>query len=121
MSDLPETLEELSARVDALEHRVRDLERRTAATVRSEAPASAAATVLDPAPELPSGEQIAGSFLLLGKSMLGIAGAYLLRALGASGVVPRILIAAVAIAYAIAWLVVASRAPSRMRLAPALY
>ncbi|HKD77148.1 MAG TPA: hypothetical protein VKB76_16700, partial [Ktedonobacterales bacterium] len=121
MSDLPETLEELAARIDALERRVGNLEHGATAVAQAEPPSLTAALALDSSPELPSGEQIAGTFLLLGKSMLGIAGAYLLRALGASGVVPRILIAAVAIAYAIAWLVVASRAPSRMRLAPALY
>jgi len=121
MNDLPETLEQLSARVDALERRVRDLEQGSAAPARFETPASTAAAVLGPGPELPSGEQVTGAFLLLGKSMLGIAGAYLLRALAESGVLPRLLIAAVAIAYAIAWLVAASRAPSRTRLAPALY
>jgi hypothetical protein len=121
MSGLPETIEELSARVGALERRVRDLEQGAAASARSAATASTAAAVLGPVPELPSGEQVSSAFLLLGKSMLGIAGAYLLRALAESGILPRLLIAAVAIAYAIAWLVAASRAPARMRLAPVLY
>ena len=120
MNGLPETLEELSARLDALERRVGKLEQRGAASARPEAPATMAA-VLGPPPDLPSGEQITGAFLLLGKSMLGIAGAYLLRALAESAVLPHLLIAAVAIAYAVAWLVAASRAPSQARLAPALY
>jgi len=119
MNELPETLEQLSARVDALERRVRDLEHGATSPARSEVPAATA--ILGPGPELPSGEQVTGAFLLLGKSMLGIAGAYLLRAVSESGVLPHLLIAAVAIAYAIAWLVAASRAPSRMRLAPVLY
>ena len=42
--------------------------------------------------------------------MLGIAGAYLLRAVAASNVAPRTVVAAMAIAYAFAWLVWASRA-----------
>src|SRR5215469_11781162 len=105
MSGLPETLEELSARLDALEGRVGKLEQGGAAQARSEAPASTAAAVLGPPPELPTGEQITGMFLLLGKSMLGIAGAYLLRALAESSVLPHLVIAAVAIAYAVAWLV----------------
>ncbi len=53
--------------------------------------------------------------------MLGIAGAYLLRALAASGVLPRILIAGLAIAYAIGWLVAASRTKAQARFAGALY
>jgi len=53
--------------------------------------------------------------------MLGIAGAYLLRALAESSVLPRMVIAAVAIIYAIAWLVAASRTSPRARFAPALY
>src|SRR5205814_3030101 len=57
----------------------------------------------------------------LGKSMLGIAGAYLLRAMAESGVLSRWLIAAVAIGYAIAWLVAASRTRARPRFASALY
>ncbi len=70
---------------------------------------------------VPSGEQVSGAFLILGKSMLGIAGAYLLRAVAASGVMPRLLITSVAIAYAIAWLVAASRASAKSRFAGGLY
>ncbi len=121
MSDRPETLEQLSARVDALEKRVRDLEVVSAAPAASETPASVLAAVIGPPTDLPRGEQVSGAFLLLGKSMLGIAGAYLLRALAESGILPRLLIAAVAIAYAIAWLLAASRARSRAGFAPALY
>jgi hypothetical protein len=120
MNHLPETLEQLAARVEALEQRVRELELASPAGVRpAELPAASAA--FGPASDLPSGEQISGAFLLLGKSMLGIAGAYLLRALAESNLLPRLLIAAVAIAYAIAWLVAASRASAKTRFAPALF
>jgi hypothetical protein len=51
-----------------------------------------------------------GTFSLLGKAMLGIAGAYLMRALAESSSLPRTAVAAAAIAYALAWLVWASRA-----------
>jgi len=114
----PETLEQLAARVDALEHRVHDLEHSPSAIIHSDVQPLASAAVPS---DLPSGEQISGAFLLIGKSLLGIAGAYLLRALADSSVLPRLLIAAIAIAYAIAWLVAASRLKPGMRFAPALY
>ncbi|HEY2419740.1 MAG TPA: hypothetical protein VGH84_17625, partial [Steroidobacteraceae bacterium] len=79
------------------------------------------ATATAPASDLPSGEQVSSAFLLLGKSMLGIAGAYLLRALAESSALPRLVTAAVAIVYAIAWLVAASRISARARFAGALY
>ncbi len=46
---------------------------------------------------------------MLGRAMLGIAGAFLLRALEEWGALPRPLVAAAAIAYAILWLVAAAR------------
>ncbi len=120
MNHLPETLEQLGARLEALEQRVRELELASPARVRpAELPVASAA--FSPAPDLPSGEQVSSAFLLLGKSMLGIAGAHLLRALAESNLLPRLLIAAVAIAYAIAWLVAASRASAKSRFAPALF
>jgi hypothetical protein len=121
MKDLPETLEQLSARVDALEQRVHQLEEPSPAPAQVAAQPASASEVLSPAPDLPSGEKVSGAFLLLGKSLLGIAGAYLLRALAESGVLPRLLIAAIAIAYAIAWLVAASRLDAHMRFARVLY
>ncbi len=57
----------------------------------------------------------------MGKAMLGIAGAYVLRALAEAGVMPRLLVAAIAIGYAMAWLVAASRTPASQRLAGILY
>lgn len=120
MNDLPETLEQLAARVNVLEQRVHALEQSSTAMAQpAELPAASAA--FGHAPDLPSGEQVSSAFLLLGKSMLGIAGAYLLRALAESNLLPRLLIAAVAIAYAIGWLVAASRASAKTRFAPALF
>ena len=120
MKDLSETLEVLSARVDALEKRVHDLERPSVAAVRPDI-VQPATTMPAERADLSSSEEISGAFLLLGKCMLGIAGAYLLRALAASGVLPRTLIAALAIAYAIGWLVAASRTKTQARFAGALY
>jgi len=119
MNDLPETLEQLSSRIDALEKRVQALEH-PAAVLAHSASHSAAAT-LPPAVEVPSGEQVSSAFLLLGKAMLGIAGAYVLRALAEAAVLPRLLVAAIAIGYAMAWLVAASRMPASQRFAGAVY
>src|SRR3954454_16138395 len=121
MSDHPETLELLCSRVDALERRVHDLEQAPPAVALSVSQATPVAAAPIAAHDLLSGEQVSGAFLLLGKSMLGIAGAYLLRALAESGVLPRLLIAAVAIAYAVAWLVAATRTTEKVRFAAALY
>ncbi len=118
MNDLPETLEQLSSRIDALEKRLEELEHLPPALANL-GTQSAAAT-LPPAAEVPSGEQVSSAFLVLGKAMLGIAGAYVLRALAEAAVLPRLLVAAIAIGYAIAWLVAASRTPAS-RFAAALY
>jgi hypothetical protein len=119
MNDLPETLEQLSLRIDALEKRVHQLEHVPAVLAHSAGPAAAA--TLAPAVEVPSGEQVSSAFLLLGKAMLGIAGAYVLRALAEAAVLPRLLVAAIAIGYAMAWLVAAARTPASQRFAAALY
>ena len=120
MKDLDETLELLSARVDALEKRVHDLEKPSVARVRSDIGQPATPISAERA-DLSSSEDISGAFLLLGKCMLGIAGAYLLRALAASSVLPRTLSAALAIGYAIGWLVAASRTKAQGRFTGALY
>jgi hypothetical protein len=121
MNDLPETIELLSARVNALEKRVHDLEQSSVVALAQPAVEAAGPTTLTPEADLASGEQVSGAFLLLGKSMLGIAGAYVLRSLAGSNLLPRPLIAALAIAYAIAWLVAASRTKATERFAGALY
>ena len=48
-----------------------------------------------------NGSVTGGAFSVLGKAMLGIAGAYLLRAVAESSLLPRTAVAAVAIAYAL--------------------
>src|SRR5512146_322473 len=109
MEDLPDGLDRLENRLDALERRVYALEH------PAEAMNSVAA--LQPSPRVATGRDsessdsaTVGTFSVLGKAMLGIAGAYLLRALADSNVLPNAVVAAVAIAYALAWLVWASRA-----------
>ena len=120
MNDLPDVLEGLSSRVDALEQRVQQLERRLeapSASMDSAALIPSAARADDEGPA----EKVSGVFPVLGKAMLGIAGAYVLRALAESTTLPRQAIAAVALAYALAWLVSASRVAAAKQYASAIY
>ena len=65
--------------------------------------------------------QTANIFTLLGRAMLGIAGAYVLRAVAETGLGPKAIVAAVGIAYAFAWLVWAARIPKTAGFAPVVY
>jgi hypothetical protein len=108
MNDLPDTIERLSTRLEALERRIHVLEHPAAASdavTELEAYASPRTQAGDGVSFVASG----GAFSVLGKAMLGIAGAYLLRAIAESSSLPRLAIAAIAIAYAITWLVWAAR------------
>lgn len=98
---LTQSLQSLEQRVSALEQRDRG---------RSSAPQPAALTSALPkvtARDLP---QESGIFSILGKAMLGIAGAYVLRALAQSTLLPRAPVVALALIYAFFWLVPATRA-----------
>jgi hypothetical protein len=120
MNGLPDTLKRLEARVETLEQRVYALEHpagvanEIAAQVASATPAAVIDEKL--APSLTG-----GVFQVLGKAMLGIAGAYLLRAVAESSSLPRTAVAAAAIAYALGWLVWASRAKAGDWLAGTTY
>ncbi len=120
MDNLPEVLNRLNTRLDALENRVALLEHTS--EVSPTLPATAAFSVAPP----PDGEssslsQAGAMFPVLGKAMLGMAGAYVLRAVAESGSFPRLAAVALAIAYAAAWLVGAARVPARLRFAGATY
>lgn len=58
---------------------------------------------------------------LLGRALLGLAGAYLLRALTEAGTLPHPAGVAAGIVYAAVWLALAARAPAAERLETALY
>ena len=58
---------------------------------------------------------------VVGKAMLGIAGAYLLRAVAESGSFPKLAVVALALAYAGMWLVWAARVPVETRFASTAY
>jgi hypothetical protein len=118
MNVLPEALEVLTSRLDALEKRVHDLEHSAEACAP---PEMQLATVASDVAGESAFEQANGVIPVLGGAMLGIAGAYVLRAFAESSFVPRQAIAAVAIAYAAAWLVWAARTGGTASFARAIY
>jgi hypothetical protein len=119
MDDLLDALARLNARLESMERRVCALERSTSVSL----PLVQAATL----PSRKSGAekfelpQAPGVFPVLGRAMLGIAGAYVLRAVAESGAFPKLAIVVLALAYAGAWLVWASRVPAADRLARTVY
>jgi len=120
MDDLLDALARLTARVENVEHRISALEHPSAT------PASLPAEPARPAPPRPAAEafpfaQAGGVFPVLGKAMLGIAGAYLLRAVAESGSFPKLAVVVLALAYAGMWLVRAARVPDEAHFARTAY
>jgi hypothetical protein len=137
-----EGLDQLAERICALEKRVSCLELSNLELSNLEqSPTSAvelatnlAALQPNPTTERAESSQIGWALTVVGKALLGIAGAYVLRALSGSsvmstgvgatsgfGVIPRSLVAAVAVAYALGWLVAAARTAPIHRFAGVLY
>jgi hypothetical protein len=119
MDDL-DALARLTARLEKLERRVSTLEHPT------ETSASAPAAPVKPATLQPTREafpfaQEGGAFPVLGKAMLGIAGAYLLRAVAESGSFPKLAVVVLALAYAGMWLIWAARVPAAAYFASTVY
>jgi hypothetical protein len=114
MGNLPDALEQLTVRLSSLERRVDALEHPAAAPVAPKPLAAVAGEGL-------SLSHTGGVFSVLGKAMLGIAGAYLLRAVAESSSLPRLAIAAVAIVYALLWLVAAARVPAEEWFSSTVY
>jgi hypothetical protein len=101
-----------SSRLDELHARVEELERRLSALEhlpqrQSPHPESAAAPAFASAGpvEAASGESQQNLFPIVGRAVLGIAGAYLLRAAAEAGILASWLAVTLALAYAAAWLV----------------
>ena len=117
---LPDALARLSAAVETLERRVYALEHPASDRQTSRQAAdihSIAATIPQPLPSTQAG----GVFSVVGKAMLGIAGAYLLRAIAESTTFPRAVVVAIAIVYATMWLVAATRVKADVRFASISY
>ena len=120
MDDLLDALARLSDRLEHLERRVCALERSSAV------PASLPTSVAAPAPGTTAAEESAlpqagGMFPVVGKAMLGIAGAYLLRAVAESSIFPQSVVVALALAYAGMWLLWAARVKANSPFAGAAY
>jgi hypothetical protein len=108
MDVLPDALEELTARLETLERRVDALEHPSVPLIAPEPAASHVAEASEGLSLAQSGSVLS----VLAYALLGIAGAYVLRFIAESSSLPKLAIAAVAIIYALLWLVGAARAPA---------
>jgi len=106
--------DQLAREIQDLKRRVSALEARTGVEIDGPEP--------EPRPTLPALkiEAPAGAVVLLGKALLGLAGAYLLRALTDAAILPRGLGLAAGLAYAGVWLYLAARSLPGRKFAAAL-
>ena len=112
MNESPNALDLLSSRVDELERRVHLLECPSDTTAAISAPpARQSALVADnDASTLETGN----FFPIIGRAMLGIAGAYVLRAVAETGAMPKPAVSAFAVCYALGWLVWSARTANKL-------
>ena len=118
-------IEQLCERIDELERRVSALEGQPKKTV-PETPAEPNLALQRPRPPatwrgFPPAEVPGGAVPVFGKAVLGIAGAYLLRATAESGIVHKLPILILAIIYAGLWMLWAVRTHASNRFASATY
>jgi len=113
--------EELVRQVRELQARVGQLEARLGGESPRVIPIREEAAAEVPLPATPSLEETASALPVLGTALLGIAGAYLLRALTEFGTIPRPLGVAAGIIYAVVWLYLAVRTPAERKLTVGLY
>lgn len=109
--------DELFRMVRELETRLSSLERRVESGLA--APGGAADTPAEPARA--AWEQAIPAVTTLGRALLGMAGAYVLRAATESHVVPQRIGVFAAVVYAVLWLVWAARTAAPSRVQRALY
>ena len=121
-------LEQITSRVRDLEQRVAVLEGHAANSVTDQSPhtESSSTALQSPRPPttwsgFPPIEAPAGAIPVLGKAVLGIAGAYLLRAIVEAGAVPKLPVLIVAMIYVVLWMLRASRVHDTNRFASATY
>lgn len=118
LDEFVSVVDRLISRLDELESRVAALEHR--ATTPRDAPIAAAIT---PTPEHPLAQLSNSSRLLpaFGRVFLGIAGAYVLRAMAESGALPHWAIAALGLVYVFLWLLQSARSSTQNRMVGAAY
>ena len=127
MNDLPDAIGQLTERMKALERRAEALESRVDAlehplAARWPKPLHGAeAAAAEPLPAAGPAVESGSWFPVLGKALLGIAGAYVLRAVEETGSLPRLMVAAAGIVYAFLWLIWAARAHRGPRFSASLY
>lgn len=126
---MPQAVDSLTSVVEQLGDRLRDLESRIAnlesfvlpkhlpqpEIARAQSPS--ASFVARPAPprrRLSELESSARAFPIIGKAVLGFAGAFLLRALAESGSVAKLPVLIIAILYACFWMIWSARIASRL-------
>lgn len=117
MDDLRDVIERLEKRLEALEQRVHALEHPAAARWPHALPELEGRSTAQAAPLAPAGSM----FSVLGRAMLGIAGAYVLRAVEEASSLPKLAVASAGMAYAFLWLVWAARTRSGPRFASSIY
>ena len=105
---LREEIHQLALRIDALEHH-------SVVHVEGAAPAVGPASLTTPEFAMPD------AIPVLGKAVLALAGAYVLRALAEASPIPSLIVVGFAILYAIAGLLFAQRAAKKNLLAGATY
>jgi hypothetical protein len=111
--------ETLESEVRELARRVAQLERHTGMV--DPVPETRAAPPEAPARNSSAPTETAVLIAVLGRAFLGLAGAYLLRALTEAGTLPSRFGIAIGIAYAMAWLAWAARTPPPRRLEAAIH
>jgi len=118
-------VEQLSERVLDLERRVSALEGQSANATPVPPASESAARPQSRSPEtsrgFPAPNVPAGALPVFGKAVLGIAGAYLLRAVAESGTIPKLPLLIVTIVYAGMWLVWAAKTHAANRFASVTY
>lgn len=129
---MAQALDGVASDIEQLSERVRELERRVSA-LESQPEKSVPPTPAEPNLALqrprppatwrgfPPAEVPGGAVPVLGKAILGIAGAYLLRAIAESSVIPKLPILILGIVYAGLWMLLAVRTHPANRFASATY
>ena len=123
MDDLLDAFARLDARLESLERRIAALEALSGEPVPARPGMPLAIKpVSTRAPATPEGDSPAsGLFSVVGKSMLGIAGAYVLRAIAESGSFPKMAVVILALVYAGTWLLWSARVKPEATFASIAY
>jgi hypothetical protein len=128
---MPQAVDSSAFILEQLSTRLLELERRVAALEGPKTSLPAGTQLVASPPErprppatwggFPPVEAPSGAVPVLGKAVLGIAGAYLLRAIAESSAIPKLSVLFVAILYACFWMVWAVKTHSSNRFASATY